>query len=339
MAIFPDLGISVTVHINDTPTVEYDDPEPQLETKINRALTRVCGKYIKSELNSRYTIVCEVWPRHTWIGSKAGNELAFHAFVDGMPCGQWILCRQNLIGGHARITISGADLEDDESAETINEFRFHAINKVESATASSSERETCRAKALGTIRVEVWRANDGSKHSIMDFYDAEENVDSDDDTKYNLLEKPADTNAPGAAKKSEDLRVSETALKGQAISHGTAFGESIPAGDFITVDSARTDDEHPFAIFNLKYRSKRDLLKEMIIPRTPSPTPEEFVGRLTEEEIRKLAIERLMGQDARMRNGPQDGRGAKREHAEANHRSNGRPNKRLKNTTEIIDLT
>lgn len=57
----------------------------------------------------------------------------------------------------------------------------------------------------------------------MDFYDAEENVDSDDDTKYNLLEKPADTNAPGAAKKSEDLRVSETALKGQAISHGTAY--------------------------------------------------------------------------------------------------------------------
>lgn len=126
MAIIPDLGVSVTVHIDGAPTVEYEDTEPQLDSKVDRTITRICNRYIRSEKDRSYTIVCEVWPRHEWIKSKAGNELAFHVFVDGFPCGQWIICQQNLEEGYAKASISGADLDDSE--ETIKEFRFHAIN-------------------------------------------------------------------------------------------------------------------------------------------------------------------------------------------------------------------
>jgi hypothetical protein len=126
MAIIPHLGISVTVHIDKTPTVEYEDLEPQMNPRVDPVATTICNKYIESEENSKYTIVFEVWPRHQWISSKEGNGLVFVVFVDGTLCVQWFIARENLDEGHASVSISGADRDDSE--DTVNEFRFRAID-------------------------------------------------------------------------------------------------------------------------------------------------------------------------------------------------------------------
>ncbi|KAK2625524.1 hypothetical protein QTJ16_004836 [Diplocarpon rosae] len=65
--------------------------------------------------------------------------------------------------------------------------------------------------------------------------------------------------------------VAEKALKGQAISHGVAYGEQ----QIVTRASKETYDldgpNNPIGVFVFKYRSREDLQSELIIPRSLSP--------------------------------------------------------------------
>ncbi|OJD40029.1 uncharacterized protein BKCO1_200017 [Diplodia corticola] len=89
-------------------------------------------------------------------------------------------------------------------------------------------------------------------------------------------------------------KVPERALKGRAVSHQASLGKARHSGAWITWDFEYEDYEngkrHPFAIFTFRYRSRRALQAECIIPRTPTPVPleERPIEELTPEELREL---------------------------------------------------
>ncbi|GAB7360129.1 hypothetical protein MBLNU230_g7892t1 [Neophaeotheca triangularis] len=87
-----------------------------------------------------------------------------------------------------------------------------------------------------------------------------------------------------------DHAVPEKALKGRAISQRAGYAPPVPhtPGDCLTC--AYAWGKEPFAKFVFKYRSRRDLQIEGIIPRSPSPTPLEDrdEASLTVEEAREL---------------------------------------------------
>ncbi|PBP20774.1 hypothetical protein BUE80_DR008128 [Diplocarpon rosae] len=91
--------------------------------------------------------------------------------------------------------------------------------------------------------------------------------------------------------------VAEKALKGQAISHGVAYGEQ----QIVTRASKETYDldgpNNPIGVFVFKYRSREDLQSELIIPRSPSPetapAPALRARTSTSDSAEKRRLERM----------------------------------------------
>ncbi|KAF2399127.1 hypothetical protein EJ06DRAFT_549836 [Trichodelitschia bisporula] len=76
---------------------------------------------------------------------------------------------------------------------------------------------------------------------------------------------------PGPSEQKYDLEkksIAEKALKGKAISHSATLGQpkTIKRPDHVRINWIDTL-QHPFATFEFRYRSKRDLETEYIIPR------------------------------------------------------------------------
>lgn len=68
--------------------------------------------------------------------------------------------------------------------------------------------------------------------------------------------------------------ISEKALKGQAKSHGIAYGEAKrEVGSSTTSVTYLDGQENPVGVILLKYRSREALMSELIIPRSESPEP------------------------------------------------------------------
>ncbi|EME84101.1 uncharacterized protein MYCFIDRAFT_214617 [Pseudocercospora fijiensis CIRAD86] len=86
--------------------------------------------------------------------------------------------------------------------------------------------------------------------------------------------------------------INEKCLKGRSISnHATLGPQELRGGSQVTMQSTdRPYGPEPFATYKFKYRSRRDLQIEGIIPRSPSPTPLEDrdPDDLTPEEAREL---------------------------------------------------
>ncbi|KAK5688699.1 hypothetical protein LTS10_000677 [Elasticomyces elasticus] len=83
----------------------------------------------------------------------------------------------------------------------------------------------------------------------------------------------------------------EKCLKGRAVSHSAKLGERKAVTVAISSQPGSFPyGEKPFAKYTFKYRSKRDLQIEGVLPRTPSPVPleERDPDSLTAEEAREL---------------------------------------------------
>ncbi|KAH0006758.1 hypothetical protein KCU78_g12140, partial [Aureobasidium melanogenum] len=89
--------------------------------------------------------------------------------------------------------------------------------------------------------------------------------------------------------------IHEKHLKGQAISTQAKLGEAVTIGNLATVKTKRLGDA--FAVFNFRYRSRRDLQTLYLIPRSPSPIPLE--DRPEESLNREELLELLRRQKAR----------------------------------------
>lgn len=89
-------------------------------------------------------------------------------------------------------------------------------------------------------------------------------------------------------------KVPEKALKGRAVSHQASLGKARNSSAWMTWDFEYEDyvdgKRHPFAIFTFRYRSKKALQAEYIVPKSPTPVPLEDrpIEELTPDELREL---------------------------------------------------
>ncbi|KAJ9165032.1 hypothetical protein NKR19_g821 [Coniochaeta hoffmannii] len=311
MAIIEDLGLSVTIEVNGTPLEEYNDAKPSEDSTVDQTVTKVCSKYVEAKDGAEYVVHCKAMPNNTWISSSAPKDhiFVFDVYVDGKLQRSKVLIwkRQTDHGG---VSADGA-AEYHGPRKLIRRFSFSTIQTVETADVGVVETDSGRASTLGVIRVEVARSiRKGSK------------------------------NAQDQSVEDTNLTVAEEALKGQAISHGTALSPAtVVRGPTRSKSYRRTVSKrvtkHLDAVFIFKYRSKDALRSEMVIPRTPSPdVADDRLRGLTLDHIMQLARERL-AEVKREETVKTEARPVKRENGEVDMGDLQR--KRVKR--ETIDLT
>ncbi|KAI9648089.1 hypothetical protein NHQ30_002718 [Ciborinia camelliae] len=122
------------------------------------------------------------------------------------------------------------------------------LEGVDDSKLASVKEDAKRLSVVGEIVVKVYRRGERRQSSRQSH-----------PVKFNV-----DTSTP----------VHERALKGKAMSHGTALGapQAIEAPVYWNIDFIDGKD-YPIAIYRFKYRSKESLKSLLILPRTPEPSP------------------------------------------------------------------
>lgn len=125
MAVIDSLGISVHVHIDGVPAVEYTDPDPSPDAKYPG--TPVVSRYIESKVNKEYSLACETIPQHTWLSTNRDKVLSFVARIDGTRRASKIH-RPDQHDKRRRFFIDGVILRPQgASYETVSKFKFDAV--------------------------------------------------------------------------------------------------------------------------------------------------------------------------------------------------------------------
>ncbi|KAM7183133.1 hypothetical protein V8F33_013783 [Rhypophila sp. PSN 637] len=109
-------------------------------------------------------------------------------------------------------------------------------------------------------------------------------------------QRPGEWSTSRIASDNGNERISEKAVKGKALDAVTRFNSTTttPRSKKTEYLILSSDAKHrPFAAFEFRHRTKRGLVVEGIIPRTPSPAPEDRVQDMPEDEVRRLARELL----------------------------------------------
>ncbi|KAM0493759.1 hypothetical protein ACHAP8_008981 [Fusarium lateritium] len=270
--------------------------------------------------------------KHCYIECKSGAEFAIEVTVSSgfnIPMNNdavWmdvyidgeyrrsgrIIKRKSLEKKHVTATLSSALFSAAVGVGLVKKFTFAPITKDDSASKSKVEEDALRAKDLGVIKIVIVTGTD-----LKQQYKA----------------------SPCPTLTDQQQEFAEKALKGKGISHTTTFAETgpiVPIPDTCCVKNVVIAGN-----FFFHYQSHEALQHEMIIPRTPSLEPpvvaedgEDVLSRLSESEIRRLAMERL-----RDNNIKQESSGIKREADE--HPATTRPWKvvKLDDGKEAVDLT
>ncbi|KAL6919801.1 hypothetical protein FSST1_003827 [Fusarium sambucinum] len=238
--------------------------------------------------------------KHCYIECKSGAEFAIEVTVSS----GFNIPMNNDANNQAQITREEARHRD-PIVRTISCSH-------DSASKSKIEEDALRAKDLGVIKIVIVTGTD-----LKQQYKA----------------------SPCPTLTDQQQEFAEKALKGKGISHTTTFAETgpiVPIPDTCCVKNVVIAGN-----FFFHYQSHEALQHEMIIPRTPSLEPpvvaedgEDVLSRLSESEIRRLAMERL-----RDNNIKQESSGIKREADE--HPATTRPWKvvKLDDGKEAVDLT
>ncbi|XEU98492.1 hypothetical protein FSHL1_003779 [Fusarium sambucinum] len=240
--------------------------------------------------------------KHCYIECKSGAEFAIEVTVSS----GFNIPMNNDANNQAQITREEARHRD-PIVRTI-----FCSRRNDSASKSKVEEDALRAKDLGVIKIVIVTGTD-----LKQQYKA----------------------SPCPTLTDQQQEFAEKALKGKGISHTTTFAETgpiVPIPDTCCVKNVVIAGN-----FFFHYQSHEALQHEMIIPRTPSLEPpvvaedgEDVLSRLSESEIRRLAMERL-----RDNNIKQESSGIKREADE--HPATTRPWKvvKLDDGKEAVDLT
>ncbi|KAI0830442.1 hypothetical protein F5Y06DRAFT_206707 [Hypoxylon sp. FL0890] len=264
MAVLKEVpGIKVTVRIDGVDCTEYDDPEAA-EQKSEKPTS---SKYIESPDNAKFTIFVAVNTKYKW-GYK-NHALSFKAYVDS----EWVTAPiieedDPLTNGQHEVLIEGMEIfSKDTGTWSIRGLKFSTVKTIDEATNERIEKDRDASEKLGVIEVEVRR---GVLLGPL----------SDDDEYSDF--QPRETS----------LELSERSLKGKSISHGTEFSSSQPTSvpNLFSIEPLPEDDGC-IATFRFKYRSRKALQQELIIPSTPPP-PSPTFDRLSEAELHRLARER-----------------------------------------------
>ncbi|KAI8962419.1 hypothetical protein F5Y11DRAFT_322987 [Daldinia sp. FL1419] len=268
MAIIRDVpGVEVIVQVAGNDAIEYEDPNAS-ERENESAAFPTSTKYIECIDGAEFVVKMRITEVIQW--SNKHDAFEFSIRIDGKPIPGTVL----------RKGITGREVSTGEKkgvkvyvpqtgAWTRQNFRFSAVDVVDDAKRNRIEEDIETAKDLGLIQVCVYRCLYLGYTTVRAHVPITSN-------KFELAEK---------------------SLKGKAISHGTSFsppGEHVDAPGGIRVK--RLDgDNHPIAVFNFQYRSRDALKREMVIPRSPSPSPgpNGQVARMSRAELERLARERL----------------------------------------------
>ncbi|OBT76397.1 hypothetical protein VF21_03625 [Pseudogymnoascus sp. 05NY08] len=169
------------------------------------------------------------------------------------------------IGAWSR-TIDGKEQDDSKGRKWMKPFKFSPLNIVDVHDKDRIKRDANSSKHVGEIRVTVTRRQ------------AKEKVHDGD------MRNDGNTN----------LDIAEKAVKGQALSHGTELGETVPCKERSTFfgTTAQRGSRDPAAVFIFRYRSREALEAEHIIPRAKTP---DVLQGFSNEEIRRIARESLSG--------------------------------------------
>ncbi|KAJ0124950.1 hypothetical protein J7T55_006293 [Diaporthe amygdali] len=267
MAIIEEFGLEVKVKVNGSVAAEYPDEEPDIDGDAWGPATKISYHYVESIDNAEFAI-------HVGVpsGSNAGQKWIRHSRKHALTF--WLA----FDGGRdaARKTIhqrSNSFLLEgvhNWARTTMRKFRFAPVSTVDDDDKTRVATDMKVAQDLGLIRVSVYR-------TII------ENEIKTRSSPHPVPNLAADT-----------ICLAEKAVKGKAVSHGTAL--SAPIG--LTkkrLHSIKYIDQcaSPLAVFYFKYRSKEALQQQLVIRRPRSLSMESDMGNLSPDEIRRLARERL----------------------------------------------
>ncbi|KAI0130944.1 hypothetical protein F4814DRAFT_445088 [Daldinia grandis] len=306
-------GVEITIRINNINCMEYDDPNvPE-----HQSSHPTSSKYIESLDNTKFTICISINEDYDW--SDKSNCLCFTAWVDSTWIQSSIIFKTQLTDGHCEAILNGKDIFCDRTKSWFNHaLEFSTVKTLENVTKERIERDQQAAKGLGLIKIKIERqiylGKDRNNYKVTD-------------------------------RGSSSFELAEKSLKGKSISHGTILstGTKIPRPRH--VKTQRLPGDHgPIAIFQFRYRSKRALQQELIIPRSPPRSPS--LDGLSMAEINRLAKERLDDINAKKLLVKEEPKSMKREKREvdevydlAKDGTSARPVKIRRLPSEVIDLT
>ncbi|KFZ08013.1 hypothetical protein V502_09600 [Pseudogymnoascus sp. VKM F-4520 (FW-2644)] len=259
MAVIDTLpGVDISISINGQSVKEYEDAGEEAGGPLG---PKTVVKYIEAISDTEFAIKASVLPAFR-VHRQSIYDLAFQVDVDGKwAAGRCYLDAIDEAYSPWNSQIEGFYSNDATGRSTVNPFKFA---DVEIADKDKIDQDVKAAAALGQITVEVLRIKVG-----------------------------AETNRRENLPRQAVSKISEKAVKGRALSHGTAFGVAKIVGpETRTLDCVYLDGrDKPLARFVFRYRSKEALRQLLVIPRTPSPDPFDALPAADRERLAREAFQ------------------------------------------------
>ncbi|KAI5362322.1 hypothetical protein Slin15195_G059730 [Septoria linicola] len=213
-------------------------------------------KYIEAEAGTNFTVMVTT---NAHMARHAEDCILSHVYLDGKYATNKIITTGNVYG------IQWAKMDGIDrnigSGSTKEKFQFAALQTTDAPVGNTKKADF---ENLGEIKVKCWWIR----------------------KKGNISEDGVNT-----FKSACGDGVPEKCLKGRAISSLATVGPAeYLASKVQYVNTEYIYGKDPLAMFTFKYRSRRDLQIEGLIPRSPTPVPleERDPDDLTPEEAREL---------------------------------------------------
>ncbi|KFY91498.1 hypothetical protein V498_05436 [Pseudogymnoascus sp. VKM F-4517 (FW-2822)] len=263
MAILDTLpGVEVSILTNGQTVEEYVDADEVVDGPL---ASKTVVKYIEAISDAEFTVKRTVLDSFRLHKQKV-DDLLFQVKLDGKWAAGSFWENANLFAPDI-YQIAGFYNRDATGRSTINHFKFAEVEIVEVADKAKIDQDVKDAAALGQITVDVFRVKVG-----------------------------ADTNFRPSLPRQTVSEIAEKAVKGRALSHGTAFGDTKIVPQRRTVDCDYLDGrDKPLARFVFRYRSKDALRQLLLIPRSPSPDPWDALPAAERERLGREAFQQQQG--------------------------------------------
>ncbi|KAK2593358.1 hypothetical protein QQS21_008933 [Conoideocrella luteorostrata] len=250
-------SIDVSIHTGGHVAQEYP-PLGHYDDDVHGCPSHI--SYIESKSGEKFSIEVSVTPGNEAFGQ---NVLVCAVYVDGNYVQGLALTGENHdpSRGIRKSIIGPLGPSSTLERATQHSFTFTPVSLVEEVSNAAIEEQARISQNLGTIRVQLLR---GRKWQCV---------------------------APHTITRvSPTFVLTEKALKGKDISHGTSF----PPSHIVPYRQGRCSfDPKPIARYEFRYRSRGALQRELIIPFTPPPptrSASEEIASMTEEEVRRALL-------------------------------------------------
>ncbi|KAI1179570.1 hypothetical protein F4777DRAFT_436034 [Nemania sp. FL0916] len=256
----PGLKAVVWCGIRQLPELE----DPHAEENNGESACPQTTKYIECLDDAEFQVSVSVTPDYNW--NYRNHILVIKVYVDGELATSYVLRDSRIYGdGQSTCNFKGRNTYSATTGQwSLNRFKFSPIKTVDDTRKERVETDIKAAKGLGTIEVQFTRAIDRGQ--------------TYNDNPHKIRPKA--------------FELAEKSLKGKAISHGTSYGAAVPIRTPNFVDARDLpEDNGPILAIKFMYRSRAALQRELILPRSRSPSP--TIDNLTADERDRLARERL----------------------------------------------